>query len=104
MEDRDLKSEHVRAARALLRWEQKKLAEESGVSLPTIGRLEMRPGPLPAYPETISAIRAALEGAGIEFLNGGSPGARVKPPKKPKPSDGDIKGWTTDPHEVDGID
>jgi transcriptional regulator with XRE-family HTH domain len=79
MEDRDLTSEHIRAARALLRWEQEKLAEASGVSVPTIGRLEMQPGQLPAYPETISAIRTALEKAGIEFLNGGSPGARIKP-------------------------
>lgn len=86
MDDGDLTSEHVRAARALLRWEQKKLAEMSGVSLPTIGRLEMQPGPLGAYVGTISAIRRALEAAGIEFTNGGAPGVRLVP--KPSSSAG----------------
>jgi uncharacterized protein (DUF1330 family) len=52
----------------------------------------------------ITAIRAALEGAGIEFLNGGSPGARIKPRKKIKHSDGAMKGYTTDPDEADRID
>lgn len=77
MDDADLTSEHVRAARALLRWEQKKLAEMSGLSLPTIGRLEMQPGRLGAYAGTVSAIRGALEAAGIEFSNGGNPGVRL---------------------------
>jgi DNA-binding XRE family transcriptional regulator len=63
-------SEHVRAARALLRWEQKELAEKSGVSLPTIKRLETQPGTLGAYPDTVTAIRRALEEQGIEFQNG----------------------------------
>lgn len=77
MDDADLTSEHVKAARALLRWEQKKLAEMSGISLPTIGRLEMQPGRLGGYAGTISAIRQALEAAGIEFSNGGKPGVRL---------------------------
>jgi predicted transcriptional regulator len=77
MEDQDLTSEHVKAARALLRWEQKKLAEMAGTSLPTIGRLEMVPGKLGGYKTTIAAIRTALEKAGIEFTNGGSPGVRL---------------------------
>lgn len=64
-------SEHVRAARALLRWEQKDLAEASGVSLPSIKRLETTPGPLAAQPRTITAIRTALESAGVQFLDTG---------------------------------
>jgi len=39
-----LTSEQVRAARMLLRWDQRDLAEKSGVSLPSIKRLEGRPG------------------------------------------------------------
>ena len=35
-----LSSELVRAARALLRWEQRDLATASSVSLPTVKRLE----------------------------------------------------------------
>ena len=64
-------SEQVKAARYLLQWEQKKLAEMSGVSLPTIGRLESQPGPLMAYESTVSAIRTALENAGVEFIADG---------------------------------
>ena len=78
MDVSDLTSEHVRAARALLRWEQKILAGKSGVSLPTIGRLEMQPGKLWAYKETAASIMAALECAGIEFTNGGEPGVRLR--------------------------
>lgn len=64
-------SEQVRAARALLRWEQKDLAEASKVSLPSIKRLETIPGPLAAQARTVEAIRAALEAAGITFLADG---------------------------------
>ena len=78
MDDEALTSEHVRAARALLRWEQKILAERSGVSLPTVKRLEAQPGALSAYADTVAAIRAALEREGIEFLNHGSPGVRLR--------------------------
>ncbi len=70
-------SEHVRAARMLLRWEQKELARKSGVSLPTIKRLESQPGVLSAYPDTIAAIRRTFEDEGIEFLDGDAPGARL---------------------------
>ena len=37
-----LRSEVIRAARALLRWEQRDLAEASSISLPTIKRLEFK--------------------------------------------------------------
>ena len=61
MNDLEMTSDHVRAARMLLRWEQKILAKRSGVSLPTIKRLESKPGPLGAYASTLAAIRAAFE-------------------------------------------
>jgi len=67
-------SEQIRAARALLRWEQRDLAEASKVSLPSIKRL------LGAQARTIEALRAALEAAGVVFIaeNGGGPGVRLK--------------------------
>ena len=105
MEDRDLTSEHVRAARALLRWEQRRLAEESGISLPTIGRLEMQPGVLSAYADTTYAIKAALERAGIVFLNDGSPGVQLKKKRVRIVADsGNPNGHITDPEEADRID
>jgi transcriptional regulator with XRE-family HTH domain len=73
----DLTSELVRAARALLRWEQRHLAKASGVSLPTIKRLESQRGTLRSHGVTATAIRRALEAAGIEFINGGQPGVRL---------------------------
>lgn len=76
----DLTSEQVRAARALLRWEQKDLAEASGVSLPSVKRLEQKPGPLAAQGRTISDLRRALEQAGVQFIpeNGGGAGVRMR--------------------------
>ncbi len=74
------RSEVIRAARALLRWEQRDLAQASSVSLPTIKRLESQPGAMAAHMSTVSALRKALEDAGIEFIeeNGGGPGVRLR--------------------------
>lgn len=74
-----ISSEQIRAARALLRWEQKDLATASKVSLPSIKRLERQPGILAAQPRTVDALVAALEAAGVEFIaeNGGGAGVRL---------------------------
>ena len=76
----NLTSEVIRAARALLRWEQRHLAEASSVSLPTIKRLESKRGVLGAHDSTTAALRRALETAGVEFIdeNGGGPGVRLR--------------------------
>jgi predicted transcriptional regulator len=58
----------LKAARALLDWSQTDLARESGVSLPTIGRIEMVDGELGGRPETAEKLIKALERAGIEFI------------------------------------
>jgi transcriptional regulator with XRE-family HTH domain len=75
-----LTSELVRAARALLRWEQRDLEAASSVSLPTIKRLESKPGTMAAHVSTVLALRKALESAGVEFIdeNGGGPGVRLR--------------------------
>jgi transcriptional regulator with XRE-family HTH domain len=75
-----LTSELIRAARALLRWEQRDLASASSVSLPTIKRLESKPGVMGAHASTVAALRKALEVAGVEFIdeNGGGPGVRLR--------------------------
>jgi hypothetical protein len=75
-----ISSELVRAARALLRWEQRDLAGASSVSLPTIKRLEAKPGLMSAHLSTVVALKTALERAGIEFIdeNGGGPGVRLR--------------------------
>jgi transcriptional regulator with XRE-family HTH domain len=75
-----LSSELIRAARALLRWDQRDLANASSVSLPTVKRLESRPGAMAAHMSTVTLLRKALEAAGIEFIdeNGGGPGVRLR--------------------------
>ena len=78
-----LSSEQVRAARALLNWDQKALAEASKVSIATIKRLEPQSGSIKANAVTIDALRRALEDAGIEFIPeiGGGEGVRFKRPR-----------------------
>lgn len=72
----------VKAARSLLGWSQGDLAEASGISVPTIARLESQDGDLGGRANTAAAIRAALEAAGVVFLdpNGGGPGVRLVKP------------------------
>jgi transcriptional regulator with XRE-family HTH domain len=67
----------LRAARALLEWSQAVLAERSGVSLPTIKRLEPGNGVLSANHNTVVALERALEAAGVEFTNSDQPGVRL---------------------------
>lgn len=70
----------IRAARGILRWSLKDLAEASGVSLPTIQRIELQDGVPSTKAQTLIDIREALENAGVEFIgtpeNG--PGVRIK--------------------------
>jgi transcriptional regulator with XRE-family HTH domain len=68
----------IKAARALLEWSQEDLASASGVSIPTVRRLEARGGELGGRDETASKIRASLEAAGVEFTNGDEPGVKLK--------------------------
>jgi predicted transcriptional regulator len=70
----------LKAARALLAWSQERLAVSADVSLPTIKRLESQDGPLGGRNVTGTKIRAALEAAGIEFIdeNGGGSGVRLR--------------------------
>ncbi len=60
----------IRAARAFLNWSQGDLAEKSGVSAPTIKRIESK-GPDSSSLSTIKAIKAALEAEGITFNDAG---------------------------------
>jgi transcriptional regulator with XRE-family HTH domain len=70
----------VKAARALLGWSQADLAEQSGISEPTIARLESGEGKLGGREGTAERIRKAIEMAGVEFINenGGGLGVRLR--------------------------
>ena len=89
-----MRSDQMRAARALLRWSQQDLADKSGVSAPTIKRLEAMEGDLTAHNATIQALALALETAGVQFIpeNGGGAGVRLarrKAPTPEQPSEGE---------------
>jgi transcriptional regulator with XRE-family HTH domain len=58
----------LRAARAMVRLEQEKLAVLAGISANTIRNLEGNEGPLNARMGTVRALQQALETAGVEFL------------------------------------
>ncbi|WP_342627189.1 helix-turn-helix transcriptional regulator [Nguyenibacter vanlangensis] len=68
----------VRAARGLLGWTRDELVAASGVPKSTLVRLE--DGNSAPRTSTLTAIRTALETAGVEFIaeNGGGAGVRLK--------------------------
>ena len=76
----------MRAARALLGLDQKQLAELSGVSLPTIQRMEASEGTVRGVIDTLTKVVAAFERAGIELIGDnavsreGGRGVRFKQP------------------------
>lgn len=76
-----LTAEQLRAARALVRWDQAKVAERAGVSIETVKRLEKMDGPLlSTKTSTLHALEEAFRGVGIEFIpeNGGGAGIRFR--------------------------
>ncbi len=62
----------LRAARALLGMDQRDLAEASGLSLPTIQRMEASEDVIRGQVESLMKLIAALETAGIELINQGA--------------------------------
>ena len=58
----------MRAARALLGLDQKSLAALSGVSLPTVQRMEASPGVVRGTVDTLTKVVEALAAAGVELI------------------------------------
>jgi transcriptional regulator with XRE-family HTH domain len=77
--------EQLRAARSLLGWSQSKLAQQAGVSVPTVKRVETGTGPR-VSDQARAKLQRALEAAGIVFLNenGGGLGVRFRKTRKRK--------------------
>jgi predicted transcriptional regulator len=82
-------SAQMRAARALLGIDQRQLAELSGVSLPTIQRMEASDGTVRCVVDSLTKVVEALEAVGVELIGdhaasaGGGRGVRFKQPKTP---------------------
>ncbi len=62
----------MRAARALLQIDQRQLAEISGLSLPTIQRMEASEGVIRGNIESLEKLIRALNAAGIELIGEGA--------------------------------
>lgn len=79
-------SGQLRATRALLGIDQRKLAELSGLSLPTIQRMEASEGVIRGNVESLMKLVAALDASGVELIaenatsTGGGRGVRLKGP------------------------
>lgn len=76
----------MRAARALLGLDQKSLAALSGVSLPTVQRMEASPGVVRGTVDTLTKVVEALAAAGVELIGdnarseSGGRGVRLREP------------------------
>ena len=67
-----ISSAQMRAARALLGWDQRQLAEAAGLSLPTIQRMEASDGQVRGNVDSLMKVVEALEGAGVELIGAGA--------------------------------
>lgn len=65
----------LRAARALAGLDQRRLAELSGLSVPTIQRMEASEGLIRGNVDSLMKLAGALEAAGVELIADGAPSA-----------------------------
>ena len=78
----------IRAARALLDLDQRKLAELSGLSVPTIQHMEASEGVIPGQVASLMKLLEALDKAGIQLISdnatssAGGRGVRLKKVQK----------------------
>ena len=68
----------LRAARALAGIEQLDLAKSARVNVATIRRMESFIDAIGCHVSTLTKVQLALEKAGVELLNDGQPGVRLK--------------------------
>jgi len=67
-----LTAAQMRAARALLGIDQKKLAELAGVSVPTIQRMEASQGNVRGIVDSLTKVVDALTEAGVDLIGEGA--------------------------------
>ena len=74
-----LLAKQLRAARVLIEWEQRHLANATGLAIGTIRRMEASDGPVRGNAGNVWKVQRALEDAGIIFIdeNGGGAGVRL---------------------------
>jgi transcriptional regulator with XRE-family HTH domain len=62
----------LRAARAMLGLDQRRLAELSGLSVPTIQRMEASEGVIRGHVDSLMKLIGALNAAGLELIGEGA--------------------------------
>jgi hypothetical protein len=67
----------IKAARRLVGWPPSRLAQKARVVRAIIELAEKADGEPPLTIQHMKAIRAALEAAGIDFMDGDAPGVRL---------------------------
>ena len=97
----------LRAARSLLGTDQRRLAELSGLSVPTIQRMEASGSIIRGNVDSLMKLIAALEISGIELIGegatsqGGGRGVRLKagfdPAKASEPDGGEVETGGSQP-------
>jgi len=70
-----LTPEACRAGRALVRWTVRELGEKAGIRGEAISAFETG---RPMRETNRAKVAAVFEAAGVEILNGGAPGARLR--------------------------
>ena len=68
----------LRAARGLLGWSQARLAEESGLGIATVKRMEGERGPFRSSAGNVWKVQQTLEDAGVIFIDAAEEGPRVR--------------------------
>jgi hypothetical protein len=97
----------MRAARALLDVDQRQLADLSGLSLPTIQRMEASTGIVRGNVDSLMKLIAALEKAGLELIgegaasHGGGRGVRLKASTAQHGGTGRRRGTTSSRRRTD---
>ena len=72
-------SEQIRAARALLGWSARELADRAGLHITTVQRMEAGRGPVNGNIRSIRRLQEALEAAGAQFIDDDrEPGVRLR--------------------------
>lgn len=74
----------IRAARALINWSARELADKSGMGVATVRRMELAEGVPSSNAKNLELIRRTLETLGVEFIGTPEdrPGVRLNISKK----------------------
>lgn len=69
----------IRAARALINWSARELAEKAGVGVATVRRMELADSIPSSNAITLNLVQKTLESAGVEFVGDqdNAPGVRL---------------------------